>query len=69
MKQWLFEQKLGDVYNGVEDSAVLTFNMVSKDVGKSPPMADPAVDCLMPCSNIRLHLVIKIVCCPVGVSK
>jgi hypothetical protein len=31
---------------------------MSKDVGKSPPTADPTVDCLVPCSSIRLDLLI-----------
>jgi hypothetical protein len=61
LEQGLFKQdlELCDIQDGIEDGAVAKFNVVSKDVGKSPPTADPTVDCLVPCSSIRLHLLVQ----------
>jgi hypothetical protein len=61
LEQWLFEQdlELGDIQDGIEDWGVSSLRVMPKDVGKSPPTADPSIDCLVPCSSVRLHLLVE----------
>jgi hypothetical protein len=46
LEQRLFEQdlELGDIHDGIEDWGLSSADIVSKDVGKSSPAADLAVD-------------------------